>query len=212
MNKIDKLNIFKEIPINLPEKEIFSRLKYNIHKTVVDDDAIKRIISKMKEGFSFCEPKGAWLRGKIVHRAYDSVVFENEITLKSKSIKELLNRSDSAIFLFTTVGSKIAELIEDSFKNGDSSSCVIYDAVASETAEAAIDWLSKYIANQLRRNGESLTKMRFSPGYGDFLLENQKYFFDLLNMKDFGVTLNEKYIFSPEKTVTAIIGIEANNE
>jgi len=209
MNKIDKLNIFKEIPINLPEKEIFSRLKYNIHKTVIDDDAIKRIISKMKEGFSFCEPKGAWIRGKIVHRAYDSVVFENEIALKSKSIKELLKMSDSAVFLFTTVGSKIIELIEDSFKKGDSSSCVIYDAVASETAEAAIDWLSKYIANQLRRNGESLTKMRFSPGYGDFLLENQKYFFDLLNMKDFGVSLNEKYIFSPEKTVTAIIGIES---
>ena len=207
---MNKLNIIEKIPINLPEKEIFSRLKYNIHKSVIDDDAKKRIISKIKEGFSICEPKGAWIREKIFSIEDDSVIFENGIVLKSKSIKELLIKSNSAIFLFTTMGSKIVELIEDLFQKGDGSSSVIYDAVASESADAAMDWLNEYIRKELRRNAESLTRMRFSPGYGDFLLENQRCFFDLLNMKDFGIKLNEKYIFTPEKTVTAIIGIESN--
>jgi len=209
MNKFDKLNILEKIPINLPEKEIFSRLKYNIHKTVIDDASMKKIITKIKNGFSFCEPKGAWLRLKIADRTDESVIFVNGISIKSKSIKELLIRSNSALFLFATAGSKIVEMAEDSFKKGDSSGSVIYDAVGSETAESAIEWLNEYVKKELRRNGESLTKMRFSPGYGDFLLENQKHFFDLLNMKDFGVSLSEKYIFSPEKTVTAIVGIES---
>ena len=207
MNKFDKLNTFGEIPINLPEKEIFSRLKYNIHKTKIDDEELKRFISEIKEGFSLCEPKGAWIRVKIADRADESVIFENGMVIKSKSIKDLLKMSDSALFLFATAGAKIVESAEDSFKNGDSLRSIIYDAVGSETAEAAIDWLNTYIRRELMRTGESLTKMRFSPGYGDFLLENQRYFFDLLNMKDFGVSLNEKYIFSPEKTVTALIGI-----
>lgn len=207
MNKFDKLNTFEEIPINLPEKEIFSRLKYNIHKTKIDDENLKRFISEIKEGFSLCEPKGAWIRVKIADKTDESVIFENNITIKSKSIRDLLKTSDSALFFFATAGSKIAAMIEDSFKKGDSSRGIIYDAVGSETAEAAIDWLNAYIRRELMRTGESLTKMRFSPGYGDFLLENQKYFFDILNMKDFGVSLNEKYIFSPEKTVTALAGI-----
>ena len=207
MTIFDKLNTFDEIPINLPEKEIFSRLKYNIHKTEIDDENLKRIISEIKEGFSFCEPKGAWIRVKIADMADESVIFENNITIKSKSIKDLLKKSDSALFFFATAGSKIAAMIEDSFKKGDSLRSIIYDAVGSETAEAAIDWLNAYIRRELMRTGESLTKMRFSPGYGDFLLENQKYFFDILKMKDFGVSLNEKYIFSPEKTVTALAGI-----
>jgi len=210
MSRLDKLNTFEKIPINLPGKEIFSRLKYNMHKTALDDDVLKRVISKMQEAFSFCEPKGAWIRVKIADRTDNSVIFENGISIKSESVKELLKKSDSALFLFATTGSRIIELIDDSFKKGDSSGSVIYDAVASETAEAAIEWLTGYIRRELTRNAQSLTKMRFSPGYGDFLLENQKYFFDLLNMKDFGVSLNEKYIFSPEKTVTALIGIIGN--
>ena len=212
MSKLNKLNIIEKIPINLPEKEIFSRLKYNIHKSEIDDDVKKKVISKIKEGFSFCEPKGAWIREKISHIEEESVIFENGITLKSKSIKDLLIKSNSALFLFTTVGSKIVGLIDDLFKNGDSSSSVIYDAVAGESADAAMDWLNEYIKKELLRNAESLTRMRFSPGYGDFLLENQIYFFELLNMKDFGISINEKYIFSPEKTVTALIGIESNKE
>ena len=52
--------------------------------------------------------------------------------------------------------------------------------------------------------------MRFSPGYGDFLLENQRDFFELLKIGDFGVKLTERYIFIPEKTVTAIAGVETN--
>jgi len=215
MNKLNPnlnigLNTIEKIPINIPEKEIFSRLKANIHNLKLDDDTKKRIISKIREGFSMCEPKGAWIREKISQMEDESVTFENGITLKSKSIKDLLIRSNSAIFLFATAGSKIVKATEDSFKIGDSSSSIIYDAVGSESADAAIDWLHEYIRKELRRSSESLTRMRFSPGYGDFLLENQKYFFDLLNMKDFGVSINEKYIFSPEKTVTAIIGIESN--
>jgi hypothetical protein len=207
MNKLYKLNILEKIPINLPEKEIFSRLKYNIHKTEIDDENKKRIISIIKYGFAFCEPKGAWIRIKISQIGVGSVIFENGITLESKSIADFLKKSDSALFLFATAGPKIVEIIENSFKNGDNSGSVIYDAVGSEIAEAAIDWLNEYVKKELMRNGESLTGMRFSPGYGDFLLENQRYFFDLLNMKDFGVSLNEKYIFSPEKTVTGLVGV-----
>ncbi len=205
---MEKLNIFDRIPLTLPEKEIFSRLKYNIHKTEMDDDSRKKILSIINRGFDLCEPKGVWTRSEIAERSSDSVTFANGIVINSRSISDLLSSSSAAVFFSATAGAGIVEISADSFKNGDGASAVIYDAVGSETAEAAIDWLNTYISRELKRRGESLTPMRFSPGYGDFLLENQRYFFELLKLENFGVKLTERYIFIPEKTVTAIAGIE----
>lgn len=208
---MEKLNIFDRIPVNLPEKEIFARLKFNIHKTVIDDATRAKILSAINKGFALCEPKGSWTRSRIIGRTAGSLSFENGIEIQSRSVADLLLRSDAAVFFCATAGHKITDMAAESFKNGDGASAVIYDAVGSETAEAAVDWINSYISRELRRRGESLTPMRFSPGYGDFLLENQGQFFELLKLEQFGVKLTGSYIFIPEKTVTAIAGIETKS-
>ena len=205
---MEKLNIFKSIPVIQPEKEIFSRLKYNIHKTEIDDESRKKIVSVINRGFALCDPKGSWTRSNILERSAESLTFNNGIIIKSRSVSDLLSNSSAAVFFCATAGPAIADIAGESFKNGDGASAVIFDAVGSETAEAAIDWINTYISREIRRKGESLTSMRFSPGYGDFLLENQRQFFELLKLDDFGVKLTERFIFVPEKTVTAIAGIE----
>jgi 5-methyltetrahydrofolate--homocysteine methyltransferase len=56
--------------------------------------------------------------------------------------------------------------------------------------------------------GESL-RPRFSAGYGDLPLEYQKKIFDLLDPHtQIGLTLNDSYLMSPSKSVTALIGVE----
>lgn len=204
---MEKLNVFDKIPVILPEKEIFSRLKYNIHKTEIDDQSRQKIYSIINRGFASCKPQGVWTRSDILERSGDSLTFANGIVIVSRSVSELLSSSGAAVFFSSTAGSEIVDLAGESFGKGDGTSAVIYDAVGSETAEAAIEWLNTYIARELKRRGESLTGMRFSPGYGDFLLENQRSFFELLKLENFGVKLTERYIFIPEKTVTAIAGI-----
>jgi len=61
----------------------------------------------------------------------------------------------------------------------------------------------------LARENARLTKARFSAGYGDFLLENQKMMYDMLKLDRIGVTINENCILMPEKSVTAVVGIHA---
>ena len=48
---------------------------------------------------------------------------------------------------------------------------------------------------------------RFSAGYADFKLENQKMIYEKLQMDKIGVTINSGFILLPEKSVTAISGI-----
>lgn len=206
---MSKLNVVHSIPVSLPEREIFFRMKYNVHKTEMDDDYRKRIISVMNRGFAQCEPRGTWILLDITERDEISVAFEGGFTIQSESIGKLLAHSESAVFMGATAGAGIVDLAREAVEKGDGSSAVIYDAVGSETAEAAIDWLNRFVGSELRRRGKVLTPMRFSAGYGDFLLENQRLFYELLDLKRFGVSLTDSCILIPEKTVTAIAGVEA---
>lgn len=206
--EMNKLIVIEKIPVILPEKEILARLKYNIHKTIINEESLIRIQAAIKKGFLACEPKGSWIRSTITERSADTIAFENGITFRSASVSDLLAGSTGAVFMGATTGRRIVDIAEKSFRDGDAASAVIYDAVGSETADAAIDWINKYIAREVKRMGEKLTAMRFSPGYGDFMLENQRQFFELLKLENFGVKLTDRYIFVPEKTVTAIAGVE----
>jgi cobalamin-dependent methionine synthase I len=60
----------------------------------------------------------------------------------------------------------------------------------------------------LRREGRHLTSRRYSAGYADFVLENQAIFFRELELEKLGVQLTASFILVPEKSVTAIAGIE----
>ena len=66
------------------------------------------------------------------------------------------------------------------------------------------------LAQEAREN--NLLRPRFSPGYGDVTLEIQKIFFELLEcQKNLALTLNDSLIMSPEKSVTAFIGLYKND-
>ena len=58
--------------------------------------------------------------------------------------------------------------------------------------------------------GEGVSLLpRFSPGYGDLSLDFQREIFRLLSPeRNIGVTLGERLLMSPTKSVSAIIGIK----
>jgi len=202
-----RINRINPVNVQLPERDILFRLKYNIHKTVIDHDSLARIKGIMNKGFRACEPQGVWGRLGIAETAEERVVFESGIEIRSASIAQLLSGSHSAVFMSATVGAQIVDMASEAVKSGDGGSAIIYDAVGSETAEAAIEWLNEYIGSIIKKKGESITSMRFSPGYGDFKLEYQELFYDLLQLDEMGIQLTERFILVPEKTVTALAGI-----
>ena len=102
------------------------------------------------------------------------------------------------------------EIVERSiaaFDNAVASEGAIFDAVGSESVEAAADALEDYLRRQYARTGQVLVKRRFSPGYGDWALTAQKDIFNILPMDKIGVKLSPELIMAPEKSITAVIGI-----
>lgn len=86
---------------------------------------------------------------------------------------------------------------------------VMADAAAVSAIESYLDDLTAEIAE--REQGR-ITR-RFSCGYADFPLEQQTDFVRLLDMnKRLGVYLGADFLMTPQKTVTAVIGVRAEAE
>ena len=106
-----------------------------------------------------------------------------------------------------TAGNAIMEAIREKTNRQEMTAAVVYDATASEMADAALDWITGFINRQIRREGKTMLERRFSAGYGDFALENQKLIYDALRMDQIGVAISERFLLIPEKSVTALSGI-----
>ena len=202
------VTFFRSIPIEVPLKMILTRLGYSSRKTVLTARQRDTLEQTIGDSFALCEAQGCWRRVAIVEKNEDEVVLAGGQVLKSRSLAKLLSHSDAVVLMATTVGPAIVEAAADAVARGDGATAVILDAVGGQSADAAMNWINEFVRGQLSRSAERLTGQRFSPGYGDFSLDNQKLFFDLLELERLGLTLTSRAMLVPEKSVTAVAGIE----
>lgn len=206
-----KLNYVNSIPLQVPEREIYSRLGHNRYLTEISDGQQKKLESLIAEGVSLCRLRGVWARFEINNWNAEHVEFGDGESFESSKLASLLKGCKSLALFAVTAGAEIVEIASDLSARGDGVDALVYDAVGSEMTDAAAEWLQQYLNQQFKRGGEILTKRRFSPGYGDLDLKNQAVLFKLLDIEKLGVKLTEDFLLVPEKTVTAIAGIKKIN-
>ena len=103
-------------------------------------------------------------------------------------------------FFVSTIGDTIERQIETHNKQGETTKALLLDAWASESIEE----LNENFDKALRENHKQGT-IRFSPGYSDVPLGENKKIIDFLNCK----TVNahpESGMLSPQKSTVCMIG------
>lgn len=207
---MDKVNIktFEYIPANPDRNMILTRLGYRKTSTLLTPDYRKKLEDIINKGLMLCNTRGVYARFRITDRTQNHVVLNNDVVLESASLSKLLQKSGEVVLMASTVGFEIITRIQKEVESGDASLGVILDSLASETADSALDWMVDFINKLLRKEALRLTKNRYSPGYGDLLLENQKIIYDLLELQKLGIEITESLMLLPEKSVIAIAGIE----
>lgn len=208
MNESSKTKYFEYIPSSPSEGMILTRLGYQKTTTIFSDEYKEKLNEIIKSGILLCNTKGIFGRYAIIEKNDKYVKLENEVILESESLAKLLKNSIEVVLMAATVGREITDKIHFEVKDGDASLGVILDSVASQTADAALDWMVGFINKLIRREGKSLTRTRYSPGYGDLPLINQKKIFDALGLEKLGLSITERYMLVPEKSVIAIAGVE----
>ena len=168
---------------------------------------------EMRELLDGCIAESAdRLTYKLCYREYDIKFGDSEIDLgftktSSASLINTLFGCRKIIVFCATVGVDMDRLIQKYALISPARS-VMLQALGSERVEAICDRFCEEITSDVSATGGSVTR-RFSPGYGDLLLDMQREIFVSLNpQKHIGVSLGADLFMTPTKSVTAIIGIK----
>lgn len=120
-------------------------------------------------------------------------------------ISQIKNASSLAFFI-CTAGKEITEKSKEFSENDDPITGYILDVIGSIAADKTAELIQKELEIRCRQNGLSISD-RFSPGYCEWSVSEQKLLFDLFPPKTFGIELTESSLMNPVKSVSGIIGI-----
>lgn len=199
---------FDIITITAPIDKIYARLGYSRGITRLSQKQKAETDKYIEQALSLIELKGVGAQLTMEKIESAKIFLEQGVSFVSSSLAQFLGGCSDVCLLAATAGSRITQAIEKNSCGSDVTAAVVFDAVASEMTDAGLGWILKNYNSHLCRQNKRITARRFSAGYGDFGLENQKIIYEILDLKRFGITLTGSYMFIPEKTVTAVAGIK----
>ena len=177
-------------------------LRYLRTRSTIEDEALLNLIdSLMQEVDKTVKPKS-------IYRIFDCTVTEDALIIenfefKSKRLAENLKGCTKVAVLAATVGTEGDRLLRQ--YNYEGAKLAIMQAVLASKIEEICD----AVQNNIEKENNVKTRQRYSPGYFDLDISEQKKLFSLLEItKRCGITLTDTYQMIPTKSVTAFTGIE----
>ncbi len=126
----------------------------------------------------------------------------------SEDLAKNLAGCKQAIVFAVTVGSGIDRLIAR-YEQISPAKALCFHAIGAERAETLCNTFNEFF-NTLH---PKTLHPRYSPGYGDLPLSFQHPLFSVLDCpRKIGLTLNESFLMSPSKSITAILGLEGKEK
>lgn len=195
---------------------------YNARLTAIDPSETRRYAGLSKaEGFDersiveACEEAGLLIDVRGIWQMYDYdaarslVMSEPPFEIKGRSIEKHLEKCARVVCMAVTVGEAIELEVTGKFRAGKYVPAMLLDAAATSAVEQAADQMELAIKQAVEKEGFKM-RSRYSPGYGDWGLDQQKELFRLTGAKEIGMRLSTAMMLMPRKSVTAIIGLTKN--
>lgn len=184
---------------------IAEALRYMGQREPEISEEFRSIISECEKNLlKNISPKYTYRCFDIEHRETGVVVCNTTLVLLGKDIKEHLYGCEKAVLMCATLGRDTDELIRRSSLS-DMSESFIIDALASALIEQVCDQAEKEIKEIFP---DMYMTWRFSAGYGDFPIYQQKDFLNITDAhKRIGLYLSEGGMMIPSKSVTAVMGL-----
>lgn len=199
------MELFSFIPFVPDKKTVMRRL--GSQKATFPAELEQNIDALLKSAETAFTVKGKGISVPVRVSA-EGILYINNTLIESKQLAKLLANSIEAYLMCASIPRRDVEKINAAMTAGEGLKALVYDAYASEFVDGALDIIIARKNTALMRTGHQLTHRRFSAGYGDLDIKYQKVFYDMLDMGTLGVTLSEKFLLSPEKSVIAVAGVE----
>lgn len=183
-------------------------LRYMGYKNTSPDEQILKMIDECeKELLAAVNPKYLYKFFGITHGDNFISVNDTSLVFKGNDICQHLKGCEHCVLLCATLSSGADTLIRTA-EAVDMTRAVITDCLASAAIEQVCNQAEAEIKSLLENYNFT---WRFSPGYGDFPIEVQHEFVQVLDaQKRIGLNVTDSFILVPRKSVTAVIGVSSN--
>lgn len=136
----------------------------------------------------------------------ESVSLSTGMLFNSRMLARTLRPCHKVVVFVATIGSKLETEASELESKGRSSIAYILDAVGSVAVENTVEQFQKLQAKGFKRESRHAT-LRFSPGYCDWPIEEQKKLFSLFNGEKLPVQLSDTCLMRPRKSISGIFGV-----
>ena len=182
--------------IHINERELAARLKTNVG---FENELLDKCKKKLMESIDY---KCAYIRCDVGLSKENFCDF-GFMTIPSKSLYKNLYGCNEAFVIAVTTGIAVDRLLVR-LNAVSQAEHYMTDALSSAAVESFCDYACDKISEGIH------CANRFSPGYGDVSIEVQKPLLARLNAERLlGITLNNAYLMTPVKSITAIMGIRS---
>jgi hypothetical protein len=134
------------------------------------------------------------------------VFIEGSVVFRSNVIAELLRQCPRVAVFVLTIGGRLGEVVRQLSGEGFLVQAAVLDAIGSDAAETLAHVVQEIIKSKAAVEGLAIRR-RFSPGYCDWRISQQKMVFRAVGGDSAGVRLTEGYLMVPQKSISGIIGI-----
>ena len=134
------------------------------------------------------------------------IYLEDGTVFKSPKLTRAVSGSDRLICFITTLGKGIDSEISRMMRQTSLSEAYVLDALGSVAVESVAERFHRYMETRYRENSKAVT-LRFSPGYCDWPIIEQKKLVRLFDSDGIGVQLQDSCLMQPRKSISAVFGV-----
>ncbi len=160
----------------------------------------------VENAYQLIEPSSSYVI-RDVEWVHGSITFiEDSVIFKSQVIARLLEQCEKVAVFALTIGNHLEEMVCHLAEGGLVVQAAVLDAIGSGVAEKVAELVQRGISEMARSKG-LYTSRRFSPGYCDWNIGQQRMLFWALKDDTAGVRLTGECLMLPQKSISGIIGI-----
>lgn len=191
--------------LTLPERSVLLKA-IGVGEKTVPSTKVNELIEKALDMYSeYAEPAGIY--SKISADDF-GIVYPGEGKNEPETPLGLIYPQSDALALFAvTLGEAVSDTITSLFNSNDGAAGYTLDALASEAAENAADYLQRSYYDSIIGSGitgPDSAIMRYSPGYCGWDISGQRKLFEYLEPVKIGITLNDSCLMRPLKSVSGV--------
>lgn len=135
-----------------------------------------------------------------------AVFVKGSIVFRSEVVAGLLDQCQKVAMFVVTIGDYLEEMVAWLASHNSMVQSVLLDAIGSDAVEKVADSVHGKIEKLAYEQG-LVTSRRFSPGYCDWDIRQQKVLFRAVNANLAGVHLTDRCLMIPQKSISGIIGL-----